>query len=55
MVSHAWRNEIANVSYPDRSPETTDFDILAVLDPVWIITTARAMEILESQVHVSLG
>ena len=50
----AWRDEIAKVSYPGRSPETADFAILAFVDPVWIITTPRPMEILESQVHVSL-
>ena len=44
----------AEVSYPGRSTETTDYAILAFVDPVWIITTPRAMEILESQVHVSL-
>ena len=27
--------------------------ILAFVEPVWIVTTPRPMEILESQVHVS--
>ena len=51
----AWVDEIARASYPGRSPETADFVILAVVDPVWVITTPRPMEILEGQVHVSLS
>ena len=51
----AQRDGIAKVSYPGRSPETTDFTILAVVDQVWIITSPRAMEITESQVHLSLS
>ena len=50
----AWCNEMAKVSYPGRSSVTGDFAILAFVDPVWIITKPRAMEIPESQVHVSL-
>ena len=50
----AWRDEIAKVSYPGRPPETADFAILAFVDPVWFITTPRPVEILGSQVHVSL-
>ena len=46
-----WGNKIAKISYPGWSPETANF---AILDPVWIITTPRAMKILGSQVHVSL-
>ena len=49
----AWCGKIAKTSYPGRSPETADFAILAFVDPVWVVTTPRLREILESQVHVS--
>ena len=46
---------MAKVSYPGRSPETANFAILAFVDPAWIITTPRPMEICENQVHVGLS
>ena len=30
----AWRVNIAKVSYPGRSPETTDFAIFAIVTPL---------------------
>ena len=30
----AWRDKIAKVSYPGRSPETADFAILAIMTPL---------------------
>ena len=41
---------IAKVSYPGRSTEKTNFAILAIVDPIWIVTTPSGMEIFESQV-----
>ena len=49
-----WRDKIAKASYPGRSPETADFAILAIVDPIWIVTTPSGMEIFESQGHGSL-
>ena len=49
-----WCDKIARVSYPGRSPETADFAILAIVDPIWIVTTPSGMKIFESQVHGSL-
>ena len=49
-----WRDKIAKVSYPGRSPETANFAILAIVDPIWIVTTPRGMKIFASQVHGSL-
>ena len=37
------------VSYPDRSPATIDFAILAIVDPIWIVTMPSGMEILEAK------
>ena len=54
VSSKAWRVNIAKVSYPGRSTETTNFAILAVVDPIWIVTTPSGMEIFESQGHGSL-
>ena len=31
---NAWRDKIAKVSYPGRSPETADFAILAIMTPL---------------------
>ena len=50
----AWLVNIAKVSYPGRSTETTDFAILAVVDPIWMVTRPSGMEIFGSQGHVSL-
>ena len=50
----AWRDEIAKVCYPGRSPEAANFAILAVVDPVWTVTTPSGMEIYDSQGHGSL-
>ena len=50
----AWRDKIAKVSYPGWSPEKANFAILAVVDPVWTVTTPSGIEIFESQVHGSL-
>ena len=45
----AWRVNIAKVSYPGRSTETTDFAILAIVDPIWIVTTPSGMRMSGSQ------
>ena len=45
---------MAKVSYPGRSTETTDFAILANVDPILIVTTPSGMEIFEGQGHRSL-
>ena len=50
----AWRDEIAKISYPERSPETADFAIFAVVDPFWTVTTPSGIVIFRSQVHASL-
>ena len=48
------RDEIAKASYPRGSPETADFAILAIVDPIWIVTTPGGMKMFEDQVHGSL-
>ena len=50
----AWRDKIAKISYPGRSPETADLAILAVVDPVWTVTTPSGIKIFEYQGHESL-
>ena len=50
----AWLLNIAKASYPGRSTETTDFAILAVVDPIRMVTMPGGMEIFDSQGHVSL-
>ena len=54
MWIKAWRVNIAKVSYPGRLTETTNFAILAVVDPIWLVTTPGGMEIFENQGHGSL-
>ena len=49
----AWRVNIAEVSCPGRSTETTDFPILAIVDPILILATPSGMKIFGSQRHGS--
>ena len=55
MVDQGLADKIAKISYPGRSPETADFAILAIVDPVWIVTTPSGMEVFEGQGHGSLN
>ena len=42
---------MAKVLYPGQSPETADIAILAVMDPVWTVTTPSGMEIFGGQTY----